>query len=63
VFAAAAALGLWVVVSAERRTGAADWLGALSVPAIIAYALLSVGAVVLLTGLIAALRRAQSRAS
>ncbi len=59
--AAAAVLGLWVVSAADRREAAADWLGTLSVPAVIAYALLSLGAVVLLTGLIAALRRAQSR--
>ncbi|GAA3924078.1 hypothetical protein GCM10022382_32260 [Microbacterium invictum] len=58
VFAALAVAGIQLVSSPERFDQMLDWLAALTAPAVIAYALLTVGVLVLVAGLVGLLRRA-----
>ncbi|MCP2635219.1 hypothetical protein K0817_001395 [Microbacterium sp. HD4P20] len=59
VFAATAAVALWVTVSPDRRTALADWTVNLSPPAAVAYLALVVGAIALVAGVVGVARRAQ----
>ncbi|NLP84159.1 hypothetical protein HF576_09870 [Microbacterium sp. CFH 90308] len=59
VFAATAALALWVTVSPDRRAALADWTVSLSPTAAVAYLVLVVGAVALVAGVVGVARRAQ----
>lgn len=59
VLAALAATAVWVVTDSARRDDVAEWLLSLSVAAGIAYAILAVGALVLIAGLVGIARRLQ----
>lgn len=59
VFAALAVAGIQLVSSPVRFDQMLDWFVALTLPAVIAYALLAVGVLVLVAGLVGLLRRAQ----
>lgn len=59
VMAAIAATALWIVASTERRNGFADWILTLSPPSIAAYAVLLVGGLALVAGLVGLARRLQ----
>ncbi|MDJ1113446.1 hypothetical protein [Microbacterium dauci] len=59
VLLACAAGGLWLVSGSDALNALQDWLFELQVSAAIAYAILGIGAFVLVCGLIGLLRRAQ----
>ena len=59
VFAATAALALWVTVSPDRRAAVADWTVSLSPTTAVAYLVLVIGAVALVAGVVGVARRAQ----
>jgi len=59
VFAALAVTAIQLIASPERFDEAIEWLATLTPPAITAYALLTIGALVLIAGLVGLLRRAQ----
>lgn len=59
VLAGIAATALWIVSASERREAFVEWMLSLSVSAAVAYAVLAVGALVLVGGLVGMTRRAQ----
>ncbi|RLK47886.1 hypothetical protein [Microbacterium telephonicum] len=59
VFAGLAAAGLWLTASDGRADDLAAWISGLDVATAVGYGLLAVGALVLVTGLVGLLRRAQ----
>ena len=58
---AAASLALWVSAVPARRTAVADWVLALTPGDAALVAVLACGAIVLIAGVLAAIRRAQKR--
>ncbi|MDT0158314.1 hypothetical protein Q9R19_11810 [Microbacterium sp. ARD32] len=58
-FAAIAWFGIWMLSGADRRDCVTDWFATLNPGTITAFVLLAVGALVLITGLVGLLRRAQ----
>lgn len=61
VFAIIAWTGIWMLSSADRRSGISDWFAALSPGTVTALALLSIGVLVLVAGLVGLIRRLQKR--
>lgn len=59
VFAGLAAAGLWLTASDGRADDLAAWISGLDVATAVGYGLVAVGALVLVTGLVGLLRRAQ----
>lgn len=59
VFVALAAAGLWLTSAEGRADELAAWVAGLDTATAIGYGLLAVGALVLVTGLVGLLRRAQ----
>jgi len=59
VFAAVAWGGIWMLSDTARRHDVTDWLGTLDPGSITAFALLTVGALVLVGGMVGLIRRAQ----
>lgn len=59
VLAAIAALALWFLTDATRQAAAMDWMLRLGPAATLAYAVLAVGALALVAGLVGIARRAQ----
>lgn len=58
-FATIAWSGLWMLSSADRRSDVSDWFASLNPATITAFALLLVGVLVLVTGLVGLIRRTQ----
>jgi len=60
-FAAIAWFGIWMLSDGERHDSVTDWLASLNPGTITAFGLLAVGALVLISGLVGLIRRAQRR--
>ena len=63
VLAAIAGFGVWTLLESERREGLVDWLSTLTAPAAIAYAVLAVGVLALVIGMVGVARRIQRAVS
>lgn len=61
LFVLVAGTAIWMLGSASRRDGVTDWLASLNPGTIAALVLLGVGCLVLVTGLVGLIRRAQRR--
>lgn len=59
-FSALAFAALWILGSPERREAAGAWLEQLTAPTIVGTAILALGIVLLVAGLVGLLRRAQT---
>ena len=60
-FAAIAWFGIWMLSDRERHDSVTDWLASLNPGTITAFALLTLGALVLISGLVGLIRHAQRR--
>ncbi len=58
-FSALSVAALWIVGSAERRDDVAEWYSQLTGPTVAGVAVLALGALLLVAGLVGLLRRAQ----
>lgn len=60
-FAALSWFGIWMLSSSGRRDDVTDWFASLTPGTMVAFQLLAVGVLVLITGLVGLIRRAQRR--
>lgn len=60
-FAVIAWFGIWMLSDGERHDSVTDWFASLNPGTITAFALLTLGALVLVSGLVGLIRRAQRR--
>lgn len=61
LFAAIAAVGLWILTEDDRRDGAAAWITTLTPSTVYSLLLLAIGVLVLATGAVGLIRHAQRR--
>ncbi len=61
VLAGIAVAALWVLLAPGRRAGVSDWIMQLSPVSVVSYAILAMGCLLLVTGLVGLARRAQLR--